>query len=155
MKTIKLYLIIATLFVFIPAIAMAGGGIEPGEGCPAPEDVRLKYVPPPFMGDATLRFDEAGTSISVNGVLSQAGNPDCELTIIANPYRQDVLRENWDNMKPNDLRQRCLEEIQFIVGGNCDLEYQLLTFYEAVAAGNIRDVDADTKTVRFVVMGLE
>jgi hypothetical protein len=161
METIRLFsrflllsVFISILLIFAPSPALAGGGPEPGAGCSAP--VRLGYVPPPFIGDVTLTYVENDAQINANGVILQAGNPDCTLTITANPYRSDITRDEWNNLKPPNLRQQCLDEqFQFTVGEFCETEYSQLTFYESVGAGNIRDDNPDTKIVRFVVMGLE
>lgn len=142
---------ISTLLIFTPLSALAGGGPEPGAGCPG--GGILGYVPPPFIGDVTLTF--AGNAIHANGFISQAGNPACVLTITANNYIAPVLLDEWNNLTPPNLRQRCLEEGQFDVGEFCEAEYSGLVLYESVGAGDIRDDNPDTKIVRFVVMGLE
>jgi hypothetical protein len=155
MKTVKFLSVLAALCIFIPSFALAGAGVEPGAGCPAPPGDRLGYVPPPFIGEVTLTFNPDQGTISANGVITQVGNPECDLTVHANPYIGSVTSEDWDIMKPNDLRARCLEEVEFTVGVSCEQIFQVLVFYEAVGAGHIQPLNSLNKTANFVVMGLE
>jgi hypothetical protein len=163
MKTIKffsIFTLLATLF-FIPSFALAGGaGPEPGTGCDS--STRLGYVPPPFIGDVDLYFNEGAAAIGVfsdpEDGIPQAGNPDCILIITSPRYFTPATQEGWDNLKPFELRQRCMDaDTDFLFVGDCEADIAGVSFVESVGVGQLQDVEGEPnhKTARVVVMGLQ
>jgi hypothetical protein len=145
----------AALFLMQTMIFAGGTNPEPGTGCAA--DGRLKYIPPPFTGTVTLTYSTSSSTINVTGELTQVGNPDC--TVIINYLYIGVDQIGWNNLKPVELRQQCLEtgvDFNFSSVG-CGNEYSNVEYFEAVGVGNLisNEFNPNVKTARVVGMPLQ
>jgi len=136
---------VAMLFAITPSI-VADGGPEPGAGC----GEGFKYVAPPYIGDVTITLDD-NNDVDIYGLVEQVGKRECFGSITAENAYKSIPLDKFQNLKPNDLRQTCLEEGVYI-SIECE---DIYTYYEVVAVGNMKWQGDRTFTAKFVIMALE
>jgi hypothetical protein len=152
-ETSILFGIFAALVLAItPSLAVAGGGgfgSEPGDQC---FEGNRKFVPPPYIGDVVVEYNEDDGTLSFFGSVAQVGNSACTGSIDhAIPT----------TMQPGELQAltgpaimgTCLENLCDLHTGDCYFDcMQRGGFVEVVGVANMKAISPTSRSATFIVM---
>jgi hypothetical protein len=149
-------ILIASLIFGIQTLAQASAGVgpEPGANCKPPnEDLKVKYVSPPYFVDIVASFTGTGTTgtarLEMN--VTSAKNKACKQSLVTETQGYSLADFNKETTK-EALRSLCISNvIQQQTGQVLFCDTQVQNYLEVIAVAEYKKV-GQTVTATLIVM---